>query len=97
MNAQMLHIEPFQAACCAGLSWKPLPHSDVVSQVRLNMTHSDHAWHADVINKINELNKSGFNIAVMVDTEGSEAHLKAQDPVRVEVSTCNCIRCNPYM
>lgn len=54
-------------------------------QVRLNMTHSDHAWHEDVINKINDLNKNGFNIAVMVDTEGSEAHLKAADPVRVEV------------
>jgi pyruvate kinase len=56
------------------------------------MTHSDHAWHADVISKIRELNKSGFNIAVMIDTEGSEAHLKAQDPMRVEVRSAGaCI------
>ena len=53
-------------------------------QVRLNMTHSDHAWHEEIVKKIAKLNKSGFNIAVMVDTEGSEAHLKAQDPVHVK-------------
>lgn len=52
--------------------------------VRLNMTHGDQAWHADVIKRIDRLNKQGFNISLMIDTEGSEAHLKAQDPVRVE-------------
>lgn len=56
---------------------------------RLNMTHSDRQWHTDIINKIHKLNDSGFNIAIMVDTEGSEAHLKAQDPTRVEVPPTN--------
>lgn len=52
--------------------------------VRLNMTHGDQAWHADVIKRVHRLNSQGYNISIMIDTEGSEAHLKAQDPVRVE-------------
>jgi pyruvate kinase len=76
-----LYINPCFESCNS--------HRSIVPQVRLNMTHSDHAWHADVISKIRELNKSGFNIAVMIDTEGSEAHLKAQDPMRVEVRSAS--------
>eukprot|EP00892_Ulva_mutabilis_P011343 jgi/Ulvmu1/8581/UM045_0023.1 len=52
--------------------------------VRLNMTHGDQDWHAGVIQRVNHLNEQGFNISIMIDTEGSEAHLKASDPVLVE-------------
>ena len=67
-----------------------------VAQVRLNMTQSDHAWHEEIVKRITKLNESGYNIAVMVDTEGSEAHLKAQDPVHVKVRgykerQCSCV------
>jgi hypothetical protein len=65
---------------------------------RLNMTHSDRDWHADVIQKIRRLNERGYNIAIMLDTEGSEAHLKAQDPTRVDVRFRNlrpCVQRDP--
>lgn len=55
---------------------------------RLNMCHGSHAWHGDVIRRIREINsRRGFNVGIMVDTEGAEVHTRERsspDPIEVE-------------
>lgn len=43
---------------------------------RLNMCHGTKEWHAQVIRHIRKLNaEKGYNVAIMMDTEGSEVHM----------------------
>mmetsp|Transcript_25366 Transcript_25366/g.70960 ORF Transcript_25366/g.70960 Transcript_25366/m.70960 type:complete len:581 (+) Transcript_25366:155-1897(+) len=52
---------------------------------RLNMTHGTHEEHAQVIQRIRELNaKRGYSVAIMLDTEGSEVHVTECDPIQAE-------------
>lgn len=62
--------------------------------VRLNMSHGDHASHAKVIKAIKTLNKQGFSIPLMLDTQGpeirtgnlqSDLELKRGDVISVSV------------
>ncbi|CAG9466742.1 unnamed protein product [Pedinophyceae sp. YPF-701] len=44
---------------------------------RLNMCHNTREWHAEVIRRIRAINaRRGFNIGIMMDTEGAEIHCK---------------------
>lgn len=55
-----------------------------MNTARLNMTHGDHKWHRQVIQHIREINREyGYSVAIMMDTEGSEVHLRAADPVKL--------------
>jgi len=51
---------------------------------RLNMSHSTHEWHREVIDRIRKLNKyKGYSVAIMMDTEGgSEVHLSSVETLR---------------
>ncbi len=41
--------------------------------VRLNMSHGDHAWHAQVIRAVKTINEKGkYSLATMLDTKGPE-------------------------
>jgi len=52
---------------------------------RLNMCHGSREWHKKIIGRIREINQErGFNIGIMVDTEGSEVHTRERDPLKVE-------------
>lgn len=47
---------------------------------RLNMCHGSHDWHRAVIGRIREINaRRGFNVGIMVDTEGSEVRSMTLD------------------
>eukprot|EP00879_Flechtneria_rotunda_P019982 GHRR01021008.1.p1 GENE.GHRR01021008.1~~GHRR01021008.1.p1 ORF type:complete len:253 (+),score=41.99 GHRR01021008.1:220-978(+) len=56
---------------------------------RLNMTHGNHAWHEQVVERIRRLNKEkGYCIAIMVDTEGSEIHTgELAETIKIEVGS----------
>ncbi|KAK1317558.1 hypothetical protein QJS10_CPA05g01653 [Acorus calamus] len=44
--------------------------------VRLNMCHNTREWHREVIRNVKSLNEEkGFNVALMIDTEGSQIHV----------------------
>ena len=57
---------------------------------RLNMCHGDREWHRAAIRAVRSLNEEkGFDVAVMMDTEGSEIHmgdLGGASSVKAEVS-----------
>ena len=48
-------------------------HSKGMSIARLNMSHSDHAYHLAIIKRIQQLNKHlTFPISILMDTQGPE-------------------------
>mmetsp|Transcript_10070 Transcript_10070/g.25758 ORF Transcript_10070/g.25758 Transcript_10070/m.25758 type:complete len:587 (+) Transcript_10070:195-1955(+) len=52
---------------------------------RLNLCHNTHEWHAEVIQRIRELNaKRGYSVAIMLDTEGSEVHVYEAGTIKAE-------------
>eukprot|EP00250_Pteridium_aquilinum_P005981 c15985_g1_i1 orf=256-1191(+) len=62
-------------ACCSPADLEAMAMGGM-NVARINMCHNTRAWHAQVIRNIRKLNaEKGYNVAIMMDTEGSEVHM----------------------
>lgn len=62
-------------ACCSPAQLEIMAKGGM-NVARINMCHGTKEWHAQVIRNIRKLNvEKGYNVAIMMDTEGSEVHM----------------------
>ncbi|KAI5063073.1 hypothetical protein GOP47_0021620 [Adiantum capillus-veneris] len=62
-------------ACCSPAQLEAMAKGGM-NVARINMCHGTKEWHAQVIRNIRNLNaEKGYNVAIMMDTEGSEVHM----------------------
>ncbi len=57
-----------------------------VNIFRLNFSHGDHSWHADLIKKVKRINKkTPNNVAILLDTKGPEIRTgDIQNPIELK-------------
>ncbi|KAH7352290.1 hypothetical protein KP509_19G038300 [Ceratopteris richardii] len=62
-------------ACCSPVQLEMMADGGM-NVARLNMCHGTKEWHAQVIENLRKLNaEKGYDITIMMDTEGSEVHM----------------------